>query len=102
MAVAAILAAWCLIAASAWWSPLDGYLIDYVSLKSALAGAIAAASYANLAAGLFAALVSFISVVALLAAIRALNVLYGVRLWSACSRCSRICCSWPWRWPRNG
>jgi hypothetical protein len=82
VAVAAIIAAWCLIAASAWWSlPLYGRVVDAAGLATAVARTFAAFSYAELTAGAFVGLVAFSSVVALSAAIRALTARYGLRLW---------------------
>jgi hypothetical protein len=82
VAVAAIVASWCLIAASAWWSlPLMGDAVDYRALESGMAHAVTAASYGQLAAWAFVSLAALSAAVALLAALRALTVLYGMRIW---------------------
>jgi hypothetical protein len=84
VAVVAIGAAWALMAASAWWSlPLYADVVDDQALKGAVAGALAASPLTTLVAWTYAVLVGFSSAVALLAGLRALTVLCGMRLWLA-------------------
>src|SRR4029079_5751405 len=61
--------------------PLYGDVLDYKALQSAIARSVAGARYTKLAAWTFVALTGFSGAVALLAALRALTVLYGMRLW---------------------
>ncbi len=82
VAIAAILGAWALLAIGLWLAaPLATATPGVAPLQQALAVTLAASSAAQVASFIFVALVGFATLVALLAAIRAFSVLYGLRLW---------------------
>lgn len=82
VAAASILLAYTLLGASVWWSlPLLSGVIDFAPWQRALADALAAWPTVHLLSAAVVALCAFVTVVALLATIRAYSVRYGLRIW---------------------